>query len=125
MKTLEEILNEIMMREAHFFREMFIEDPLFLELEDVFKAYYKEPYIFGSIVLGIHEKEINNFLHRLQMAMNHLYNLQQRMEDEGIEVNELNELHTRASNIITSFTRNKDKIIYPFRFRDNGIGISS
>lgn len=120
MKSTVEILYEMMQREAHFFRKMFIEDPLFLELEDVFNTFNERP--FGTIVLGIHEKEVNNFLHKLQMAMNHLWTIQQRMEDEGFELNELIELHTRASNIISSFTKYRDKIIYPFRFRDNGIG---
>lgn len=120
MKSTVEILSEMMQREAHFFRKMFIEDPLFLELEDVFNTFNERP--FGTIVLGIHEKEVNNFLHKLQMAMNHLWTIQQRMEDEGFELNEINELHTRSSNIITSFTKYRDKIIYPFRFRDNGIG---
>lgn len=120
MKSTGEILSEMMQREAHFFRKMFIEDPLFLELEDVFNTFNERP--IGTIVLGIHEKEVNNFLHKLQMAMNHLWIVQQRMEDEGFELNEINELHTRSSNIITSFAKYEDKIIYPFRFRDNGIG---
>ena len=120
MKSTVEILSEMMQREAHFFRKMFIEDPLFLELEDVFNTFNERP--IGTIVLGIHEKEVNNFLHKLQMAMNHLWIVQQRMEDEGFELNEINELYARSSNIITSFTKYRDKIIYPFRFRDNGIG---
>lgn len=120
MKSTREILSEMMQREAHFFRKMFIEDPLFLELEDVFNTFNERP--IGTIVLGIHEKEVNNFLHKLQMAMNHLWIVQQRMEDEGFELNEINELYTRSSNIITSFAKYRDKIIYPFRFRDNGIG---
>lgn len=120
MKSTGEILSEMMQREAHFFRKMFIEDPLFLELEDVFNTFNERP--IGTIVLGIHEKEVNNFLHKLQMAMNHLWIVQQRMEDEGFELNEINELHARSSNIITSFAKYRDKIIYPFRFRDNGIG---
>ena len=120
MKSTVEILSEMMQREAHFFRKMFIEDPLFLELEDVFNTFNERP--IGTIVLGIHEKEVNNFLHKLQMAMNHLWIVQQRMEDEGFELNEINELHTRSSNIITSFAKYGDKIVYPFRFRDNGIG---
>lgn len=88
MKSTGEILSEMMQREAHFFRKMFIEDPLFLELEDVFNTFNERP--IGTIVLGIHEKEVNNFLHKLQMAMNHLWIVQQRMEDEGFELNEIN-----------------------------------
>ena len=70
MKSTREILSESFQREVHFFRKMFIEDPLFLELEDVFNTFNERP--IGIIVLGIHGKEVNNFLHKLQMAMNHL-----------------------------------------------------
>ena len=118
MKSVEEVLKEIIEREIHFFQKMFIEDPLFLELEDAFDIYAKRNV--GTLVLGIYEKEVNSFLHRLQMAINHLYTLKQRMKDESIEINELNELYTRASNLISNFGKHKYTIVYPFRFRDNG-----
>lgn len=115
MKTVKELMMDIMIREDHFFREMFLEDPLFLELEDVFDSFKDKPY--GSIVLGISEREIESFLNRLQKALNHLYNIQLKLEDVEIEVNEFRDLYTRGSNLISCYSRFKDKIIYPSRFR--------
>ena len=113
------ILNKILLREAKFFSEMFIEDPLFLELEDVLK-YMKEERPYASIVMGVSEKEVKNFLYRLKIALEHIENIYDQASDEE-SASALWELHDRAEFVVTQYNLANDKFFYPPRFQTRGV----
>ena len=113
------LINQIILREAKFFSEMFIEEPLFLELEDVLK-YMNDERPYANIVMGIPEKEVEYFLHRLKVALKHIESIYEQTSEEDSSIS-LKELHDRAEFVVDKYTTSKDKFFYPPRFQIRGV----
>ena len=112
------IFTEIIERESHFFNEIFIEDPIFLELEDILASYNKLGYC-STIIMALPEKEVSSFIHKLEKATEHLQSIHNAIKASLKEdtPSTLEYIYERSTNILHNYDTIKSKIHFPSRFR--------
>lgn len=110
------LINQILQREAKFFSEMFIEDPLFLELEDIAKCYEDAGYC-THIIIAIPEKDVRSFLNKLNKATEYLKSIYNATSAEEAAP-PIKELYERSDAVLSKYTKLKSWIHYPQRFRE-------
>lgn len=111
---MNDILQNIIYSETVCFEKVFIEDPLFLELEDVLNCPDCTMYL-SKIVIGIPEKDINNFFSRLSITLTHLRSILDNVDEVPTE--RLGGLVYRAEQLIESYNTYKQQITFPPRFK--------